>query len=229
MSVVPGTVHGMTTDRFFQPASRPHGEPSPADRFQAQHTNEPQPGAEQVQPDAENAQRTQHGVSQSARAEQGSGWGSPDASQPSAPSQYAAQSAQPAAQAPDFGQQPGAQASGQQSQPVYPQQGQQSQPGTLAKRLGMNAVGLAAVATLFAWACRLALAIADVYERLPYTVINIGEGIGLAVALGLAITGLVNLQKGKTAQAALWVGLGLGAAGLQLLMMILSLITSLTY
>lgn len=218
MSVVPGTVHGMTTDRFFQPASRPHGEPSPADRFQAQHTNEPQPGAEQVQPDAENAQRTQHGVSQSARAEQGSGWGSPDASQPSAPSQYAAQSAQPAAQAPDFGQQPGAQASGQ-----------QSQPGTLAKRLGMNAVGLAAVATLFAWACRLALAIADVYERLPYTVINIGEGIGLAVALGLAITGLVNLQKGKTAQAALWVGLGLGAAGLQLLMMILSLITSLTY
>lgn len=241
------TVLGMSTDRFQQPASRPHGQDSLAERFQTQHTNELALEAEQVQPDAANAPRTHDAVSQSAPAEQGSGWGNPDVSQSSAQPQQPQQQAQ----APNFGQQPAAPAPGQQpqhgfpqqsyGQPGYPQQAQQNaqfqpnqpfqsgQPRSQAAQFGMIALALVVISTVFAAIGRFALALAGVHERLMYTVINLGEGVASLAALALAIAGLINFQTNKTPQAGLWVGLGLGAAGLQLLNMILGLMMSLAY
>lgn len=250
---VSGTVLGMSTDRFQQPASRPHGQDSLAERFQAQHTNEPQPEAEQVQPGAANAPRTHDAASQSASAEQGSGWGNPDASQPAsqaAPSQYAPQ--QPQAQAPNFGQQPAAPAPGQapaapalgqQAQPGFPQQsyaqggfpqqfqqnyqpGQPAQPGAVAMRFGLISLVLTVVTSLFGMAGHFALALADV-EPLRYNLLIAVKGMALLTALGLAIAGLMNLQKSNTTQGALWVGLGLGAAGIQLLSIVFGALMSL--
>lgn len=229
---------GMSTDRFQQPASRPHGQDSLAERFQTQHTNEPALEAEQVQPGAANAPRTHDALSQSAPAEQGSGWGNPDVSQSSAQPQQPQQQAQ----APNFGQQP-QHGFPQQSygQPGYPQQAQQNaqfqpnqpfqsgQPRSQAAQFGMIALALVVISTVFAAIGRFALALAGVHERLMYTVINLGEGVASLAALALAIAGLINFQKNKTPQAGLWVGLGLGAAGLQLLNMILGLMMSLAY
>lgn len=242
-SLASGTVLGMSTDRFQQPASRPHGQDSLAERFQTRHTNEPQPEAEQVQPGAANAPRTHDAASQSASAEQGSGWGNPDASQPAsqaAPSQYAPR--QPQAQAPNFGQQPAAPAPGQapaapafgqQAQPGFPQQfqqnyqpGQNAQPGAVATRLGLISLVLTVVTSLFGMAGHFALSLADV-GPLRYNVLIAVEGMAMLTALGLAIAGLMNLQKSNTTQGALWVGLGLGAAGIQLLSIVFGALMSL--
>lgn len=239
----------MSTDRFQQPASRPHGRDSLAERFQAQHTNpEATPETEQAQPESENMPRTEDTVPRSAPAEQGSGWGNPGASQPSAPPQYGVQQPQPA-QVPGFGQQPAAPAPGQQPQPGFPQQpygqggypqhgqqnaqfqqnyqpGQTAQPGAVAMRFGVTAVALSVGVGLFCMAGRLALALADVYERLVYNVLIAVECVAVLTALGFAIAGLMNLQKSNTPQASLWVGLGLGAAGLQLLIILFNTLTS---
>lgn len=239
----------MSTDRFQQPASRPHGQDSLAERFQAQHTNpEATPETEQAQPESENMPRTEDTVPRSAPAEQGSGWGNPGASQPSAPPQYGVQQPQPA-QVPGFGQQPAAPAPGQQPQPGFPQQpygqggypqhgqqntqfqqnyqpGQNAQPGAVATRLGLISLVLTVVTSLFGMAGRFALALADV-EPLRYNLLIAVEGMALLTALGLAIAGLMNLQKSNTTQGALWVGLGLGAAGIQLLSIVFGALMSL--